>query len=606
MAPRRKSTAADYDSDEDYIPPRSRNSKTRGTKIRFSEALLQKHTTKENAQDQDVYPKVTSHAPNSAVGSDQISPPKLPQESPLEKKDASKSSNVVPTSTGFERFPAIRPKPSGLLPDSLSALKLPTQKETAQDSGHLHHTIISPNKVSQPGKFGFDIHTMSTPNIAPKYHHRTMTIAPPTGRDGASTGILPQITSPRVLSIHKQLDEIKVTDTTLAAALTPCAYTVPDPSAPASTLPFHSPYAAGSLIKGPIPTTNTPDAPAMSSPSINFDIPNTPTTSSSLIVNNTAGSPTAGDFVHATSTTDANNTNSFLAPAVNAIHENQTMKTPTPGRKRKAIESVANASHSKQVPSAIGSGNHTPLDQEASLFSPSLSPMGQPNKFTIPQVEAQFIMAGIPEQQPATSATSYENNAYLTYSDNNNRAPGIDADAGGFATPSSNTLYTGKRGGMAGVNAGIPSGGSMPVPGGLLSPGIAIPNNIFNALERRIQTNPPLDPSDHLWQLGAQYGIGLGIQCYKSGLMEELRSHGTLYGRRLILDGGSSIAQMQSHIEGNDYFDRVVAGQACLLFDYWLKKIEEQAVAMGIDQNIAQSGGFIGTSGMRPDGASGK
>lgn len=134
------------------------------------------------------------------------------------------------------------------------------------------------------------------------------------------------------------------------------------------------------------------------------------------------------------------------------------------------------------------------------------------------------------------------------------------------------------------------------IPPSLLPPHIIIPDNIYKALEHRYSAVPPTDEMDRLYQMGIQYGIGLGIACYKSGLMQELSDNGSLFGRKLVLDRGRTAEDVKDLIETNDYFDRVIAGQSFLLYEYWTQRINEQMSLenAGNAQGAAQNGAAFG------------
>ncbi|RYP54272.1 hypothetical protein DL768_000846 [Monosporascus sp. mg162] len=130
-------------------------------------------------------------------------------------------------------------------------------------------------------------------------------------------------------------------------------------------------------------------------------------------------------------------------------------------------------------------------------------------------------------------------------------------------------------------------------------PGLVVPTNVFSGLEDYMTKFPAFDEIDKIWQLGIQYGIGLGVNAYKAGLMNELVTRGRLFGRRILIDGGD-VQRMRASIMRHDLFDRVTAAEAGRQFVQNSVTMMELAVDNRVDRAIATQRGFIGTNGMWP------
>ncbi|EMR70329.1 hypothetical protein UCREL1_2637 [Eutypa lata UCREL1] len=190
-----------------------------------------------------------------------------------------------------------------------------------------------------------------------------------------------------------------------------------------------------------------------------------------------------------------------------------------------------------------------------------------------------------------------ENNTQASHSSNNNTITGATGlNARTTTAPTSNSTPANNTN-IANPYEMDPNGfPEHVIPPSLLPPHIIIPDNIYKALEHRYSAVPPTDEMDRLYQMGIQYGIGLGIACYKSGLMQELSDNGSLFGRKLVLDRGRTAEGVKDLIETNDYFDRVIAGQSFLLYEYWTQRINEQMSLenAGNAQGAAQNGAAFG------------
>ncbi|RYP92090.1 hypothetical protein DL770_001751 [Monosporascus sp. CRB-9-2] len=131
-------------------------------------------------------------------------------------------------------------------------------------------------------------------------------------------------------------------------------------------------------------------------------------------------------------------------------------------------------------------------------------------------------------------------------------------------------------------------------------PVMAVPTSVFSGLEDYMTKFPAFDEIDKIWQLGIQYGIGLGVNAYKAGLMNELVTRGRLFGRHVLIDGGGDVQRMRASIMRHDLFDRVTAAEAGRQFVQNSVTMMELAVDNRVDRAIATQRGFIGTNGLWP------
>ncbi|RYP11412.1 hypothetical protein DL764_000066 [Monosporascus ibericus] len=131
-------------------------------------------------------------------------------------------------------------------------------------------------------------------------------------------------------------------------------------------------------------------------------------------------------------------------------------------------------------------------------------------------------------------------------------------------------------------------------------PGVLVPSSVFSGLEDYMTQFPAFDEIDKIWQLGIQYGIGLGINAYKAGLMNELVTQGRLFGRHVLIERGGDVQRMRASIMMHDLFDRVTAAEAGRQFVQNSLTMLELAVDNRIDGAMATQRGFIGTNGMWP------
>ncbi|KAI0010638.1 hypothetical protein F4779DRAFT_289144 [Xylariaceae sp. FL0662B] len=130
-----------------------------------------------------------------------------------------------------------------------------------------------------------------------------------------------------------------------------------------------------------------------------------------------------------------------------------------------------------------------------------------------------------------------------------------------------------------------------------------VPKNIFQGLENHMATKGVHDKTDRLWIMGVQYGIGLGIQQYKTSLMNELAASGRLFGRPVLFDSfGENGPIMRRRIEKKaaEHFDLM---QASLAGDEFAKyaEIVARTIADADLEDALPAGGMIGTAGMFPD-----
>ncbi|RYP19643.1 hypothetical protein DL765_003236 [Monosporascus sp. GIB2] len=133
-----------------------------------------------------------------------------------------------------------------------------------------------------------------------------------------------------------------------------------------------------------------------------------------------------------------------------------------------------------------------------------------------------------------------------------------------------------------------------------LAPDVVVPTSVFTGLEDYMTKFPAFDEIDKIWQLGIQYGIGLGVNAYKAGLMNELVTRGRLFGRHVLIDGGGDTQRMRASIMSRDLFDRVTAAEAGRQFIQNSITMMELAVDNRVDRAIAAQRGFIGTNGIWP------
>lgn len=118
-----------------------------------------------------------------------------------------------------------------------------------------------------------------------------------------------------------------------------------------------------------------------------------------------------------------------------------------------------------------------------------------------------------------------------------------------------------------------------------------IPPTIWCALEEHYTAVPPRDNAEAIYQMGVQYGIGLGISSYKKGLTEELLTKGTLFGREVVVDKRRTAADVKHEIEARDSFDRAMAGQGYLVYDHWNNRVKEKVGDLSIEELAEQYGG---------------
>ncbi|KAK7755821.1 hypothetical protein SLS62_002106 [Diatrype stigma] len=212
------------------------------------------------------------------------------------------------------------------------------------------------------------------------------------------------------------------------------------------------------------------------------------------------------------------------------------------------------------------------LQDPASSFSSSTGFGSMLNQFPLTPVGGQPGMPKALEyQQPMPKQTVKANNADLF----RDFTTGIvDSDDTDLPAADGNNLDPAKA----------PASNKAPI-------AFSVPQTIWCALEEHYTAVPPRDNAEATYQMGVQYGIGLGISCYKKGLMDELVTRGTLFGRRVRPDKGRTLGDVKQDIEARDYFDRTMAGQGHLVYDNWNKRIKEKVGDMSIEELALRYGG---------------
>ncbi|RYP57250.1 hypothetical protein DL769_009605 [Monosporascus sp. CRB-8-3] len=243
-----------------------------------------------------------------------------------------------------------------------------------------------------------------------------------------------------------------------------------------------------------------------------------------------------------------------------------------------------------------------PFNRGASKsYSPSPGASTKPKQFAPPKAHTSSLMPSTPTRgQRATKEpkTPIKNvNVAKT-------PTGTTAGAGNTypTTPINN------NGGMFIGNAGhyvfgspVPASPFTPLLNSMgLPPDVVVPTSVFSGLEDYMTKFPAFDEIDRIWQLGIQYGIGLGVNAYKAGLMNELVTRGRLFGRHVLIDGGGDVQRMRASIMSHDLFDRITAAEAGRQFVQNSMTMMELAVDNRVERAIAAQSGFIGTNGMWP------
>ncbi|KAI3320593.1 hypothetical protein HD806DRAFT_224994 [Xylariaceae sp. AK1471] len=105
-----------------------------------------------------------------------------------------------------------------------------------------------------------------------------------------------------------------------------------------------------------------------------------------------------------------------------------------------------------------------------------------------------------------------------------------------------------------------------------------LPSTVYMSLDRLLTTRN-VTANEHLWYMGIQYGIGLGIMSTREAILNEMQHHHTVFNRTFQLD---------EH-DFNYFHMRMTIGQACTVgFDL---RVAQRAANAVIDQQrlIAQT-----------------
>ncbi|RYO88251.1 hypothetical protein DL766_006269 [Monosporascus sp. MC13-8B] len=268
------------------------------------------------------------------------------------------------------------------------------------------------------------------------------------------------------------------------------------------------------------------------------------------------------------------------------------------GHKRKGnkAEFVADPTPTK-IPRSMN-----PFNRGASKsYSPSPGLSTKPKQFALPKAHSSSPLPSTPtrgqrvKKEPKTpikninvaktptGTTAGADNTYPTTPVNNN---------GGIFVGHAGHYMLGSLVPASPLTPGLDSIG--------LAPDVVVPTSVFTGLEEYMTNFPAFDEIDKIWQLGIQYGIGLGVNAYKAGLMNELVTRGRLFGRHVLIDGGGDVQRMRASIMSRDLFDRVTAAEAGRQFVQNSITMMELAVDNRVDRAIATRRGFIGTNGMWP------
>ncbi|RYP38582.1 hypothetical protein DL767_002518 [Monosporascus sp. MG133] len=254
---------------------------------------------------------------------------------------------------------------------------------------------------------------------------------------------------------------------------------------------------------------------------------------------------------------------------------------PTPTKISRSINPLNRGASKSYSPSP---GASTKLKQFAPPKANSSSPVpSTPTRGQRVKKEPKTPIKNVNVAKTPTGNTADVGNIYPTTPVNNN---------GGMFVGDARQYFLGSSVSASPTTPGLNSIGP--------PPDVVVPISVFSGLEDYMSKFPVFDEIDKIWQLGIQYGIGLGVNAYKAGLMNELVTRGRLFGRHVLIDGGGDVQRMRASIMRHDLFDRVTAAEAGRQFVQNSMTMMELAVDNRVDRAIATQRGFIGTNGMWP------